>query len=128
MDSVDERTNGTIGGFCKNTIIDEEQCDVNGSYCNEISITCQCKPGYELKIDMNEQDNMGSCIKMEKSKFTNETSTTPDEMNSMDFYLMEDDNSIRNNTFPFFENEPFDDSENLERYLIQIDDHNIPII
>uniref|UniRef100_A0A8R1XSH2 Uncharacterized protein n=1 Tax=Onchocerca volvulus TaxID=6282 RepID=A0A8R1XSH2_ONCVO len=128
MDSVDERTNGTIGGFCKNTIIDEEQCDVNGSYCNEISVTCQCKPGYELKLDMDEQNNMGSCIKMEKSKFTNETSTKSDEMNSMDFYLMEDD-SIRNNTFPLLENISLeDDSENLERYLIQIDDHNIPII
>lgn len=57
MDSVDERTNGTIGGFCKNTVIAEKQCDVNNSYCNEMSITCQCKPGYELKLDVEKQDD-----------------------------------------------------------------------
>lgn len=57
MDSVDERINGTIGGFCKNTVIAEKQCDVDDSYCNEISVTCQCKPGYELKLDMDKQDD-----------------------------------------------------------------------
>lgn len=57
MDSVDERINGTIGGFCKNTVIDEEQCDIAHSYCNEVSVTCQCKPGYELKLDTNKQDD-----------------------------------------------------------------------
>ncbi|VBB27324.1 unnamed protein product [Acanthocheilonema viteae] len=127
MDSVDERTNGTIGGFCKNTVIAEDQCDVDNSYCNEISVTCQCKPGYELKFDMDEHDNTGSCVKMVKSKFTNQTSTVPDETNFIEFYFTEDD-SFRNDTFPVLESTSLeDDSENLERYLIQTDDDNIPI-
>ncbi|VDM10709.1 unnamed protein product [Wuchereria bancrofti] len=128
MDSVDDRINGTIGGFCKNTVIVEEQCDVNNSYCNEISITCQCKPGYELKLDeMIKQDDTGSCVQMEKSKFTNQTSTF-DETNSIDFFITED-NTVANDTFPVLKSTSLkDDSEDLERYLFQIDEYYVPNI
>lgn len=59
-----------------------------------------------------------------KSKFTNQTSTIPpDETNFVDFYITEDD-LFRNDTFPVLESTSLeDDSENLERYLIQTDDH-----
>lgn len=60
MDSVEERANGTIGGFCMDTVVREEQCSVPNSYCNEKSITCQCKPGFELKMDFsNKTDQVG---------------------------------------------------------------------
>lgn len=51
MDSVEERENGTIGGYCLETVVREEQCNVKNSYCNERSVTCQCKPGFELHMD-----------------------------------------------------------------------------
>lgn len=51
MDSVESRENGTIGGFCLATVVAEEQCLVRNSYCSEKSLTCQCRPGYELRID-----------------------------------------------------------------------------
>lgn len=57
MDSVDDRENGTIGGFCKNTAVLEEQCDVENAYCSEKSITCQCKPGYELQLDFSNRND-----------------------------------------------------------------------
>lgn len=57
MDSVDSRQNGTIGGFCKATVVEEEQCDVENAFCNEKSITCQCKPGYELKMNFEDQND-----------------------------------------------------------------------
>lgn len=55
MDSVEERANGTIGGFCLNTVVREEQCEVTNAYCNERSITCQCKPGFELHMDFDDK-------------------------------------------------------------------------
>uniref|UniRef100_A0A915LIZ3 BPTI/Kunitz inhibitor domain-containing protein n=1 Tax=Meloidogyne javanica TaxID=6303 RepID=A0A915LIZ3_MELJA len=51
MDSVDNRENGTIGGFCLASVVPEEQCNVKNAYCSEKSLTCQCTPGYELRID-----------------------------------------------------------------------------
>uniref|UniRef100_A0A915PH98 BPTI/Kunitz inhibitor domain-containing protein n=1 Tax=Setaria digitata TaxID=48799 RepID=A0A915PH98_9BILA len=126
MDSVEERVNGTIGGFCKNTIIAEEQCDVDGSYCNEISITCQCKPGYELRLDTSMQNDIGSCIKMEESRFANQTSTTFDEINPTNFYFTEDE-ILTNDTSPLMDHVSSleDDFDNLERYMIQTDDHDM---
>ena len=59
MDSVEDRANGTIGGYCMSTVVVEEQCIVPNSYCNSRSVTCQCKPGYELKLDEeNKSDNV----------------------------------------------------------------------
>ncbi|CAD5229660.1 unnamed protein product [Bursaphelenchus okinawaensis] len=69
MDSVDERANGTMGGFCLDTVVREEQCQVKNAYCNEKSITCQCKPGYELKLDFANKEDKGECIEVEGSKF-----------------------------------------------------------
>ncbi|VDN58619.1 unnamed protein product [Dracunculus medinensis] len=69
MDSVDNRENGTIGGFCKSTVVEDEQCDVADSFCNEKSITCQCKPGFELKMDFDNKNDRGKCIKLEDSIF-----------------------------------------------------------
>lgn len=51
MDSVEMRENGTIGGFCLATVIEEERCLVKNAYCSEKSLTCQCRPGYELRIE-----------------------------------------------------------------------------
>lgn len=57
MDSVDERENGTIGGFCHNTVVQEEQCSIKNSYCNQRSITCQCQPGFELHMDFGNKND-----------------------------------------------------------------------
>ncbi|VDM12104.1 unnamed protein product [Wuchereria bancrofti] len=116
MDSVDNRINGSIGTI-----------DVNNSYCNEISITCQCKLGYELKLDeIIQLVYTGSCVKMEKSKFANQASTF-DETNLIDFLLRKD--TIENDTFPVLKSTSLkDDSEDLERYLFQIDKHYVPNI
>ncbi|KAI6204500.1 hypothetical protein M3Y94_00681500 [Aphelenchoides besseyi] len=70
MDSVDDRANGTIGGFCLETVIREEQCNVENAYCNERSITCQCKPGYELQMNFEDRDDKGTCVEMAGSKFS----------------------------------------------------------
>lgn len=65
---------------------------------------------------------------MVESKFTNQTSLALDEMNFMDFYITEDD-LFRNDSYSILDSTSLeDDSENLERYLIQIDDHNVPMI
>uniref|UniRef100_A0A915CN95 Papilin n=1 Tax=Ditylenchus dipsaci TaxID=166011 RepID=A0A915CN95_9BILA len=69
MDSVEERENGTLGGYCKDTVVMEEQCVVENAYCNERSITCQCKPGFELHMDFENKDDKGLCQKVEGSKF-----------------------------------------------------------
>ncbi len=69
MDSVDERENGTIGGFCRETVVVEEQCEVENAYCNERSITCQCRPGYELHMDFGDRRDKGRCQQVEGSKF-----------------------------------------------------------
>ncbi|VDN03849.1 unnamed protein product [Thelazia callipaeda] len=128
MDSVDERTNGTIGGFCKNTVIVEEQCDVNGSYCNEITVTCQCKPGYELNFDMDNRNDTGSCVKMEESKYAHQTSDKLDNSASIGVSeQMDNDNNIWfNSTRLSIENiELEDDADDLGRYLLQTDDATI---
>jgi hypothetical protein len=57
MDSVEERENGTIGGFCLDTVVREEQCEVPNAYCNERSITCQCKPGFELEMNFDNKED-----------------------------------------------------------------------
>ncbi|VDK29600.1 unnamed protein product [Gongylonema pulchrum] len=67
MDSVDERANGTIGGFCKGTVIAEEQCDIVNSYCNEKSVTCQCEPGYELSIEFSNPNDTVSTTASKQS-------------------------------------------------------------
>lgn len=77
MDSVEDRANGTIGGYCMETVVVEEQCLVSNSYCNERSITCHCKPGYELKMDFENKNDKGNCIKVEDSKYENTVMMEP---------------------------------------------------
>lgn len=113
MDSVESRENGTIGGFCLATVVAEEQCLVPNSYCSEKSLTCQCRPGYELRIEDIEDRNekvrrhfwgsewemrifwkfKGVCMKVEGSRFQGTASERKlrdeagdgDEDGSMDF-------------------------------------------
>ncbi|KAK0404271.1 hypothetical protein QR680_017376 [Steinernema hermaphroditum] len=74
MDSVSDRANGTIGGFCLPTVVFEEQCiDVDNAFCDSTTITCQCKPGFELKMDFEDKGDPGRCAKLDDSKFGNET-------------------------------------------------------
>ncbi|GMT32127.1 hypothetical protein PFISCL1PPCAC_23424, partial [Pristionchus fissidentatus] len=69
MDSVDERANGTIGGFCLDTVIEEKRCSVENAYCSEKTVTCTCKPGHELKMDFKNKKDGGSCLLDPSSKF-----------------------------------------------------------
>ncbi|KAI1704339.1 Kunitz/Bovine pancreatic trypsin inhibitor domain protein [Ditylenchus destructor] len=75
MDSVEERRNGILGGYCKDTVVREDQCEVESAYCNERSIMCQCKPGFELHIgDVGDKEDKGSCKRVEDSKFPHDSS------------------------------------------------------
>lgn len=47
-------------GFCLDTVVREEQCEVPNAYCNERSITCQCKPGFELQMDFDNKEDKAS--------------------------------------------------------------------
>uniref|UniRef100_A0A914XB03 Uncharacterized protein n=1 Tax=Plectus sambesii TaxID=2011161 RepID=A0A914XB03_9BILA len=72
MDAVDERQNGTIGGWCLDTVIRENQCTAEHSECSDRSLTCQCKHGYELDIQaVDEVQNIaiGACIPIADSKW-----------------------------------------------------------
>lgn len=92
MDSVDDRKNGTIGGFCLDTVVAEEQCLVKNSFCNEKSITCQCKPGFELEVNFDDTNDKGSCTEYEESKFTKERLNDylkPHNQEPELFYVME---------------------------------------
>ncbi|KAI6225266.1 hypothetical protein M3Y99_01356500 [Aphelenchoides fujianensis] len=82
MDSVDERANGTIGGFCLETVVREEQCRVENAYCNERSITCQCKPGFELKMNFEDKEDKGACVEMAGSKFAGAAAAAPAQIES----------------------------------------------
>nr|CAD2158819.1 unnamed protein product [Meloidogyne enterolobii] len=76
MDSVDNRENGTIGGFCLASVVPEEQCNVKNAYCSEKSLTCQCTPGYELRIDdINNRTEKGICMEVEGSRFQGNVSS-----------------------------------------------------
>uniref|UniRef100_A0A0N5A628 Kunitz/Bovine pancreatic trypsin inhibitor domain protein n=1 Tax=Parastrongyloides trichosuri TaxID=131310 RepID=A0A0N5A628_PARTI len=103
MDSVDERNNGTIGGFCLDTVVAEEQCLVKNSFCNEKSITCQCKPGFDLKINFDDLNDKGSCDELEDSKYTKERLNDylkPQNQEPELFYVMEmrDDEDVTSNS------------------------------
>uniref|UniRef100_A0A0N5BLL4 Kunitz/Bovine pancreatic trypsin inhibitor domain protein n=1 Tax=Strongyloides papillosus TaxID=174720 RepID=A0A0N5BLL4_STREA len=105
MDSVDERKNGTIGGFCLSTVVAEEQCLVKNSFCNEKSITCQCKPGFELEVNFDDINDKGSCTEFEESKFTQERLNDylkPHNQEPELFYVMEmrDDEEVVTSVAP----------------------------
>ncbi|WKY15676.1 hypothetical protein Q1695_000847 [Nippostrongylus brasiliensis] len=69
MDSVDERKNGTIGGYCLDTLVEEKRCVVGNSYCSEKTITCQCKIGFSLVMDFKNKEDEGSCEQDQSSKY-----------------------------------------------------------
>uniref|UniRef100_A0A0K0DNR3 BPTI/Kunitz inhibitor domain-containing protein n=1 Tax=Angiostrongylus cantonensis TaxID=6313 RepID=A0A0K0DNR3_ANGCA len=69
MDSVDERENGTIGGYCLETLVEEKRCVVENSYCSEKTVTCQCKVGYSLNMDFDNKEDKGSCRQDDLSRF-----------------------------------------------------------
>lgn len=77
MDSVDERINGTVGGYCLDTLIEEKRCQVKNAYCSEKTITCTCKPGFELEMDFANKNDKGSCKQMESSKFAHAPQAAP---------------------------------------------------
>lgn len=43
-----KRKNGTIGGWCQNTVLEVIQCNVANSVCSKETRTCVCMDGYEL--------------------------------------------------------------------------------
>uniref|UniRef100_A0AC35UHE2 Kunitz/Bovine pancreatic trypsin inhibitor domain protein n=1 Tax=Rhabditophanes sp. KR3021 TaxID=114890 RepID=A0AC35UHE2_9BILA len=91
MDSVETRSNGTLYGFCLETVVVEEQCYVKNSYCNEKSITCQCKPGFELDLNFENMADNGTCLEFSNTKYTSQQLNDflkPQNEESL-FYVME---------------------------------------
>uniref|UniRef100_A0A0N5AV83 Kunitz/Bovine pancreatic trypsin inhibitor domain protein n=1 Tax=Syphacia muris TaxID=451379 RepID=A0A0N5AV83_9BILA len=126
MDSVESRKNGTIGGFCKETIVEEEQCDVKNAYCNEKSITCQCKPGFELNMNFEDGNDTGSCTPLKDSKFANNAPKVVDDEAVDDiFYFVDASTDISNETETnnaSVLNTALNDTEiDINRYLFQTD-------
>ncbi|CAJ0583719.1 unnamed protein product, partial [Mesorhabditis spiculigera] len=82
MDSVDERANGTIGGYCMDTLVEEKRCLVKNAYCSEKTVTCTCKPGFELDM----ADKQGKCVKLTSTKFHEELmmSDAPEQVPELD--------------------------------------------
>lgn len=44
------KENGTIGAFCKNTVVRERQCLDSNAHCNMNTLLCQCNDGYEMEM------------------------------------------------------------------------------
>ncbi|PAV61571.1 hypothetical protein WR25_03124 [Diploscapter pachys] len=122
MDSVDERANGTIGGYCLETLIEEERCNVENSYCSEKTVTCQCKVGYDLKMDFDNKTDTGSCILNSQSKYAaaqNEPFHSPvmdDELYFIDAAATQTTESSSNNSTEIEES-----SGDELKYLLQTD-------
>jgi hypothetical protein len=89
-----DRQNGTIGGWCLDTVVKEKQCTVEHSECSQRSLTCQCKHGYELEMDFynyeqSENATGGVCISIQDSKWHH--AADEPEM-SGDSYIFENEN------------------------------------
>uniref|UniRef100_A0A914PH89 EB domain-containing protein n=1 Tax=Panagrolaimus davidi TaxID=227884 RepID=A0A914PH89_9BILA len=110
MDSVEDRANGTIGGYCGETVVVEDQCIVPNSYCNERSVTCNCKPGFELKMNFEDKNDTGSCIKVEDSKYEDEEKFLQPAADD-DNYIPDE---ISIESLPSFYIIPANDSNNIE--------------
>jgi len=110
MDAVDERQNGTIGGWCLDTVVKEKQCTVEHSECSQRSLTCQCKHGYELEMDFydyeqSEKPTGGVCISIEDSKW----------------HLAADEPEMSGDSDIYFENDS-DQTDASNGLFLQIDD------
>ncbi|KAL6722916.1 hypothetical protein Aduo_017984 [Ancylostoma duodenale] len=121
MDSVDERKNGTIGGYCLETLIEEKRCEVENSYCSEKTITCQCKVGYTLSMDFNNKDDKGSCKQDESSKF-NEAEHQPMPVIDDELYFVDIGSNVSDAEPEQTTNSTSDDDADLSKYLFQTDE------
>ncbi|KJH41955.1 Kunitz/Bovine pancreatic trypsin inhibitor domain protein [Dictyocaulus viviparus] len=130
MDSVDERTNGTIGGYCLETLIEEKRCVVENSYCSEKTITCQCKVGYSLDINFaNKEDKYCFLIKY-LLDFIHAGTCRQDESSKMKFFEFQEMSNIDDE--PYFidiklnvsetTNTTLEDDDDIDKYLIQTDE------
>ncbi|KAK5965012.1 hypothetical protein GCK32_002332 [Trichostrongylus colubriformis] len=121
MDSVDERTNGTIGGYCLDTLIEEKRCVVENSYCSEKTVTCQCKVGYTLNMDFKNKDDKGSCRQDESSKFIKQANH--EEMPAIDDELyFVDIGSNASDAEETTSNSTLQDDLDVDKYLFQTDE------
>ncbi|XGW33141.1 hypothetical protein V3C99_017549 [Haemonchus contortus] len=121
MDSVDERTNGTIGGYCLETLVEEKRCLVENSYCSEKTVTCQCKIGYTLNMDFNNKEDKGSCRQDESSKFIK--SPKPERMPAIDDELyFVDIGSNASDAGESPSNSTLEDDIDEKKYLFQADE------
>ncbi|KAF8384426.1 hypothetical protein PRIPAC_73568 [Pristionchus pacificus] len=132
MDSVDERANGTIGGFCLDTVIEEKRCSVLNAYCSEKTITCTCKPGFELKMDFKNKNDGGSCLADPSSKFASDKPIPASEallepQQEGDLYFVDIGPPPSPSTPELSEGSgveptaPKEDAADLDRYLFQSD-------
>ncbi|CAJ0608810.1 unnamed protein product, partial [Cylicocyclus nassatus] len=126
MDSVDERKNGTIGGYCLDTVVEEKRCEVKNSYCSEKTVTCQCKVGYTLSMDFKNRADKGSCKQDESSKFHAEPEpqsepVIDDELFFVDIGSNASDVDSVNTTNPTNSTSD-DDADDLTKYLFQTDE------
>ncbi|CAL2048933.1 unnamed protein product [Caenorhabditis brenneri] len=117
MDSVDERKNGTIGGYCLETLIEEKRCMVENSYCSEKTITCTCQLGYDLEMNFEDKDDKGKCKKNSDSKYHDFKATTATPFDDELYFI---DISSMNHESPL--NDTGVESEDLNKYLFQSDE------
>ncbi|ETN70696.1 Kunitz/Bovine pancreatic trypsin inhibitor domain protein [Necator americanus] len=121
MDSVDERKNGTIGGYCLDTVVEEKRCEVGNSYCSEKTITCQCKVGYILKMDFKDKEDKGSCQQDESSKFKEPEQQTMPVIDE-ELYFVDIGSNISDAEPEQATNSTADDDVDLSKYLFQTDE------
>ncbi|VDM52910.1 unnamed protein product [Angiostrongylus costaricensis] len=94
MDSVDGRENGTIGGYCLETLVEEKRCVVENSYCSEKTVTCQCKVGYSLDMDFDNKEDKPFFSDMNLSGVEPTTNSTLDDDEEIDKYLFQSDEFV----------------------------------
>jgi hypothetical protein len=102
-------------------VVESEQCKVENAFCSERSITCQCKPGFELRMKFDDVSDkasssmipstntiQGTCVELEDSKWTGEWETNTIESSGEELHsLLHTD---------------IEDSEDTDRFLFQTDD------
>ncbi|KAE9416235.1 hypothetical protein Angca_003523 [Angiostrongylus cantonensis] len=119
MDSVDERENGTIGGYCLETLVEEKRCVVENSYCSEKTVTCQCKVGYSLNMDFDNKEDKGSCRQDDLSRFK---FSELDQMPPIDDELYFVDIDVNLSGVEPTTNSTLDDDDEIDKYLFQSDE------
>ena len=71
--------NGSIGGWCHNTVIESLQCMATNSRCSNATNTCVCLEGHELaEEDDDKESKQDNCVKIkEKNESRNNTASSP---------------------------------------------------